>query len=927
MYTHRRFLSREDLIPEAPSEQAKRCFKRVIPQEEAQNTSEEAKLISSQSEPLIIPSLDMNQIPNPNLDPNESEFSFEDVFEDKHSTSNDTLPPNSDSRRSVELPDDPSARKTTPRGTRTFFGNARSPITSPLSSPLTSPRDSNSVTSPVTSPTESKSPLNNKKVLSPPTKRNTPRLEKTHTPRTLLEKAIDTTSGISLPTSWSFYTPKRTVSSFLSTPYKKKRQEIFHYFAELDEAGKTSFSRETLIEEFPMELNDEAILIVLRLFFANTTKDFTETQRILMGKFILQLAYPTELIPGVRAKMVDEGIIPKLLQMGIEGKLRLYHKIEWSEVELGDLIAKGAGGVVYKGKWNNKEVAVKICGRMGIFFGTKTEFRFEVGVMSIVEHPNILTCYGANEKGQDPFIVLPLCEKGTLEAVLYTTKLPLSIKLHLAIQTAEGILHMHRCGLLHRDLKPANILVGKDFEVSLIDFGVSRIQDEKRPMTMNVGTTAWIAPEIFDGDGTYTNAVDVYSYGLILYELVTQCTPFKDYKTFEIPRKVLEGVRPEIPPGSCSDALASLIQQCWHSLPKKRPSLEVVCAQLKEIQEQSLWANPKHSVVQGNFTQLGEFPHPTFINFLIQTADDFIWVGSVDGLIAVYKFQVVEEVPKMMITTHWIIEYPILEIIFVPVSKEVWVFGTTGGISIWSSTGVHVRDLSTCFPITCVTLINYSTTPDLSLSTELRFWCGNYTPEGKNFITVWHAISGEEVCKMNINDPARIRSIVQFQQLVLVATNQKLFGYKLTPKFFASWRVISEDIIQRIHLIDTPNHNLWIRTVDKSYVKVWDCSMTDKQTLLLTDNDMSINHNGMLMWVSQVNYKPQSLVTVWSLVSNRDVNTIVIRNASNLSVLQEITLPDDKSGRSMCLIGDYVLLAVSSADINSGCILCYGFNL
>lgn len=136
------------------------------------------------------------------------------------------------------------------------------------------------------------------------------------------------------------------------------------------------------------------------------------------------------MVPGIRVILVDEGVIPKLIQLSLEEKICVYRKLNRRDVEIGDLIAKGAGGVVYKGRWDEKyvslslsfsvsfflpfvcrDVAVKICGKMGMFYGSKLEFLFEVAVMSLLEHSNILSCYGANESGEEPFIVLPYCGK------------------------------------------------------------------------------------------------------------------------------------------------------------------------------------------------------------------------------------------------------------------------------------------------------------------------------------------------------------------------------------------------------------------------------------------------------------------------------------------------------------------------------------
>ena len=72
------------------------------------------------------------------------------------------------------------------------------------------------------------------------------------------------------------------------------------------------------------------------------------------GFFLFSYCFIAELVPGVRITLVDEGALPKLIQLSLEGKICLYRKLERKDLEMGELIAKGAGGVVYRGKWNDK---------------------------------------------------------------------------------------------------------------------------------------------------------------------------------------------------------------------------------------------------------------------------------------------------------------------------------------------------------------------------------------------------------------------------------------------------------------------------------------------------------------------------------------------------------------------------------------------
>ena len=146
--------------------------------------------------------------------------------------------------------------------------------------------------------------------------------------------------------------------------------------------------------------------------------------------------------------------------------------------------------------------------------------------------------------------------------------------------------YVHSQSIWHRDLKSGNVLVHKDVDklrAKLTDFGEAKVlQTATQKATKGIGTLCWMAPEIVKGQ-QYTEKADVYSYGIILWQLAARSDdPYKEEPNqFAITQRVLEGRRPEIPK-DCDPGYARFIQWCWHQEPEERPHMKQVQKEFNE---------------------------------------------------------------------------------------------------------------------------------------------------------------------------------------------------------------------------------------------------------------------------------------------------------------------------------------------------------
>jgi hypothetical protein len=272
-------------------------------------------------------------------------------------------------------------------------------------------------------------------------------------------------------------------------------------------------------------------------------------------------------------------------------------------------IGKGGSATVRKVTWLGNDFAEKC------FYGRENEaMRKEASLLAGLSHPNILPLFCCVTRARSCSLVMELMDKDLLqlmeELVNNESQDPpfkLLEAVDIMLQVAEGMNYLHQNRVVHRDLKSKNILVkhnerDRHVYAKVADFGLSKIKELSctySNLTMDLGTTRWMAPELF-GDSedhnvgpssstesnltlNYHFKVDVYSFGMVCYEILTGCVPFFNIiKMTDLRKRIKDGLRPDMPE-ECPKKLSNLIQSCYRPDPKARPSFPDICVELRHI--------------------------------------------------------------------------------------------------------------------------------------------------------------------------------------------------------------------------------------------------------------------------------------------------------------------------------------------------------
>ncbi|XP_039637232.1 mitogen-activated protein kinase kinase kinase 7 isoform X2 [Perca fluviatilis] len=253
-----------------------------------------------------------------------------------------------------------------------------------------------------------------------------------------------------------------------------------------------------------------------------------------------------------------------------------FEEINYEDIEVEEVVGRGAFGVVCKAKWKGKDVAIKTIESES----ERKAFSVELRQLSRVNHPNIVKLYGSCNN--PVCLVMEYAEGGSLYNVLHGAEpLPYYTASHAmswCFQCSQGVAYLHGMkpkALIHRDLKPPNLLlVAGGTVLKICDFGTAC--DIQTHMTNNKGSAAWMAPEVFEGSN-YSEKCDVFSWGIILWEVITRRKPFDEIggPAFRIMWAVHNGTRPPLIK-NLPKPIESLMTRCWSKDPSQRPSMEEI---------------------------------------------------------------------------------------------------------------------------------------------------------------------------------------------------------------------------------------------------------------------------------------------------------------------------------------------------------------
>lgn len=257
-------------------------------------------------------------------------------------------------------------------------------------------------------------------------------------------------------------------------------------------------------------------------------------------------------------------------------------ELDPKDINLQKELGRGGFGVVFKGLWHGTTVAVKKLLNQKLDQAGLDTFMAEVSILSDLRHPNIVLFMGSCLDPANLFYVTEFCAKGSLFEVLHSERqqLPLKTRIHMAADIARGMAYLHLADppIIHQDLKSLNILVSESNVCKVADFGLSAQKSGYRSIPSRGGTIFYSAPEVLQ-KGSVSEAGDVYSFAIILWELMTCDYPFYDFVAKnrppeELQRQVIQNnLRPAIPDdlNRSFPEISRLIRSCWHPNSAVRP--------------------------------------------------------------------------------------------------------------------------------------------------------------------------------------------------------------------------------------------------------------------------------------------------------------------------------------------------------------------
>ncbi|KAJ4459022.1 putative protein kinase [Paratrimastix pyriformis] len=308
--------------------------------------------------------------------------------------------------------------------------------------------------------------------------------------------------------------------------------------------------------------------------------------------------------------------------------------VDFTSLKILQRVGHGAAGEVFKGDLNGTAVAVKRLFDTSPSQAMTDDFRREVAMMRTLRHPYIVSLIGATFESPR-LIITEFMGRGSLYGLLHDEALamPPALRLRMAFDMARAptsrpppsyhpmlraivppacpcpasafrtMRHAHLGGglrgggwgwvtglnylhtlkppILHRDVKSQNMLVTDDLRVKVSDFGISRLSQEAG-ITTAAGTPAWSAPEVLRGDRSWLPS-DVFSFGVVLWELFTRQTPWEGVPPLRVMMTVTQGARLPVPPPpaaagepGCQPLVGDLIRACFEERPEARPTMQQV---------------------------------------------------------------------------------------------------------------------------------------------------------------------------------------------------------------------------------------------------------------------------------------------------------------------------------------------------------------